>query len=188
MSRLRSSYDHPLHKAFYTSGHNLKHLLPGSGWFCRPWSFLLFDIWTIFNKSYLKIFYWIGFGEKGLGGLVALGSLLTLESELELSIPNQMSLLRSLYGHNAPMPPEHNLQSLSWALGRWFDTRVFLIWPLNYFKQNGYLKIVIVWVWGNKGLETLVALRSLLTLQNWTRTFSFQSHEPSLKYIWASLS
>jgi len=56
---------------------------------------------------------------------------------------------------------------------------------LNYFDKNGYLKVLIGYIWEKEGVGVLLALQSLLTLKKGIRTFNFQyfqsdEHPPNL--------
>ena len=65
---------------------------------------------------------------------------LNLKIALELRIINPISPLRSLYDHPFYMLPAYNLHHQINNSG-----------PFNYFVQDGYLKILIWFVWGNGG-------------------------------------
>ena len=56
--------------------------------------------------------------------------------------------------------------------------------PLNYFEQNGYLKILIGYVWENVGRgRVLVAFQSLSTIKKGTSHSNFQLNEPFSKFL-----
>ena len=70
------------------------------------------------------------------------------------------------------MMPPRNLQQLppDTGEGAFVDPRVFVVWSSNYFKQNGYNKILIGCIW-EKGLwgRWLVAIWLHLALNKGTR-------------------
>ena len=69
-----------------------------------------------------------------------------------------------------------------------YNACLFVIWSLNFFLQNGYLKFFTGWVWGKKSTgEGLVALWSLLTLEKWKRTFNF-SMNWTLSKVYANIT
>ena len=190
MSRFWSSYEYPFNKNHVCPQGIYKTSAPG---FCRVVTtpkFLCYLTFELFLTKWLsQNFYLLHLGKKGMGGgLVALRCFLNLKkNEIELLISNQMSPIWSLYEH--PFRKTHIChQGLTYNArppvpGGLCRHRSLVLWPLNYLRKNGCLKICIAWVWGKKGVGGLVALPSLLNLKKWNRTYNFHSIELSEFYL-----
>ena len=161
----------------------------GPGGLCRPRSFCYMIIELFLTKWVPQNFYRVHSGKKGVeGGPLPSDRFRLLKSELELSISNWLSPLSSLYEHcfykNLICPHGITYNACPGGLCRPPEFWLYDLWTI--FNQMATTKFYPMYL-GKKGVGGLVALQSLLTLKKWTKTLNFQSNEPSLKFIRASL-